>query len=428
MAEYSDSTKSLFARSKNRELQSRGRKEVDKTPEYVKDVNEPVPVASYRDRPGYLKVPVNSTSVFGLFGPSGSGKTTGAGTIFTRCYSRDRLPVNFADTDLHTTNLDNHGGVSKDLIDAMGFYEGETRTEIPQKTVLPKYLLNKMQDRNKPTNVEPFSLGFQDVNESELKFLLGQGLDKNQKQAMQTVLDKVTVDEDLTFDDLKGAAEADDDIHHSTAKKLKRNIKVLEDSEVISSRYRMDVVEVVREGNAFGLGMKGFSRLSPDDYYLMEFMAKKCMEMIIDYNLEQPESERIPLFSIFPEAHHLMPKGEDSILADLVKRNYTFYQRRSDFPGILDSQLPSQISEQLLEEVNHVFIGCDKNDKSLPSSEWKKVLKLMNVVANPQKDNRRWMQKIQTLGHRDFLYVNGSMTDPNDAPIVRFLAPRTSNP
>jgi len=123
-----------------------------------------------------------------------------------------------------------------------------------------------------------------------------------------------------------------------------------------------------------------------------------------------------------------MPKGEDSILADLVKRNYTFYQRRSDFPGILDSQLPSQISEQLLEEVNHVFIGCDKNDKSLPSSEWKKVLKLMNVVANPQKDNRRWMQKIQTLGHRDFLYVNGRMTDPNDAPIVRFLAPRTSNP
>lgn len=428
MVEYSKSSKSLFARSSNKELRNRGKKSKSSKPEYIQDHTKPVPIAKYRDKPGYLRVEINSTSVFGLFGPSGSGKTTGDMTIASRGFSRGRIPVNLADTDLHTTNLDNHGGVSQKLVDAMGLYKGEKPTEIPQTTVLPKYLLNKMPDRMKPSNVEAFSLGFQDVNESELKFLLGQGLDKNQKQAMQTVLDKVSIDENLSFDDLKSAAESSEDIHHSTGKKLKRNIKILEDSEVISSRYRIDIVDVVKSGKSFGLGMKGFSRLSPDDYYLMEFLAKKCMEKIIDFNLNQPNNKRIPLIGVFPEAHHLMPKGEDSILADLVKRNYTFYQRRTDFPGILDTQLPSQINQQLLKEVNHAFIGCDKNGSSLDDSEWKQVLKMMNVVANPQRDNKRWMKKIQSLRHRDFLYVNGRMTDPSDAPIVRFLAPLTSNP
>jgi hypothetical protein len=426
MAEYSDSTKSLFARSKNRELQSRGRTEEVSDPEYFNDVNEPIPVAKYRDRPGYLRIEVNTTSVFGIFGGSGSGKTTADMTIATRCFNRGRIPANFADTDLHTTNLDNHGGVSKKLIEKMGLYNGEEPTEIPQKTVLPKYLWNKLSENRRPSNVEKFSLGFQDINDSELKFLLGQGLDSNQMQAMQTVIDNVDVDGSLTFDDLKNAAENAEDIHHSTAKKLKRNIKNLESSEVISNRYQKDIVKIVKDGNSLGIGMRGFNGLSPSDYYLMEFLAKKCFEKIVDARKSGELDQSI--FSIFPEAHHLMPRGEDSLLADYVKRVATYHQRRTDTPMILDSQNPSQIPENILEEVNSVFIGCDESGKSLAKSEWSDVLKKMNVVANPQKDNRRWMKKIQTLNHRDFLYISADMTDPNDAPVVRFLSPLTSNP
>jgi hypothetical protein len=123
-----------------------------------------------------------------------------------------------------------------------------------------------------------------------------------------------------------------------------------------------------------------------------------------------------------------MPRGEDSLLANYVKRVATYHQRRTDTPIILDSQNPSQIPENILEEVNSVFIGCDESGKSLAKSEWSDVLKKMNVVANPQRDNRRWMKKIQKLNHRDFLYISADMTDPSDAPIVRFLAPLTSNP
>lgn len=424
MVQYSESTKQLFSQSSNSELQRRGNRSEPETPEYVQDYSKPVPVAKYRDRPGYLYLDINATTVIGMFGPSGAGKTTADMSIVSRCYNRNRIPLNMADTDLHTTNLDNNGGVSKKLRESMGFFQGEQATEIPQQTLLPKYLYNILD--NPPTNVEKFTLGFSDVNQSELKFLLGQGLDRNQKMSMQSILDSVTIDDDLSFDDLRGAAEENDDLHHQTADKLIRNINVLEESEIISSRYSKDIVSFVEDGYALGLGMKGFSRLSPDDYYLMEFYAKKCLEILIDGKTDG-DLDR-PMFSLFPEAHHLMPNGGDSILADLVKRNFTFYQRRSDIPTVLDTQLPSQVARKVLEEINHAFIGCDRNGKSLPKSEWSKVLKLMNVVANPQRDNRRWMKKIQTLGHREFLYVDASMTDPSDAPVVEFLAPLTCNP
>lgn len=428
MAEYSRSTKSLFTRSSNEKLRNRGYEDQVSTPEYFADKNEPVPVATKRDQGGYLRLEINSTTVIGMFGPSGAGKTTGDMAIVSRAANRGRIPVNLADTDLHTTNLDNNGGVSQSLADSMGLFPGEEPREIKQKTLLPKYLYNKL--RNPPTNVEKFTLGFSDLNKSELKFLLSQGLDQNQEMSMEAVLEEVGMDKLVDSGDpyglLREKADENEEIHHATADKLKRNIRVLENNEIISSRYKKDVVDLVDEGYALGLGMKGFSRLSPSDYYLMEFYAKKCMELIIDSKTDG--GLETGFFGVFPEAHHLMPNGDDSILADLVKRNFTFYQRRSDFPTVLDTQLPSQVSKKVLEEVNHVFIGCDRNGKSLPKNEWKKALNVLGVIANPQRDNRRWMRRIQSLNHREFLYVNARMSDPSDAPVVEFLAPLTSNP
>lgn len=428
MVTYSESTKRLFRKSRNKKLESRGVSEENTVPHYIENPNAPVPVAKHKHSDEILTIPINSTTVIGMLGPSGAGKTTADMSIVSRCRNRGRVPLNLADTDLHTTNLDNNGGVSKKLIRSMGLVAGEEPREIKQKTLLPKYLYNNALDGEKPSNVELFSLGFKDVTKSELKFLLGQGLDRNQKMSMQSVLDDVEVNEDLTFDELRDMVDKnqEQDLHHATADKLKRNINVLENSEVISSRYTKDIVSYVKDGYALGLGMKGFSRLSPDDYYLMEFYSKKCMEILIDEKKDGDIDH--PMFGVFPEAHHLMPAEGDSILAKLVKRNFTFYQRRSDFPAVLDTQSPSNLPRKILEEFNHVFIGCDANGKSLAKSEWSTVLRLMNVVANPQRDNKRWMRKIQQLGHRDFLYINGNMSDPNEAPIVRFLAPLTCNP
>lgn len=424
MVDYSESTKYVFSKSRNKELRRKGLQEKRDPPEYYSDSSEKVPVARYRDKPGYLKLDINSTSVIGTFGGSGSGKTTADTAMAGRTFKQGRIPVNLADTDLHFTNFDNNGGVSKRLRKRMGFYPGEERFEIPQTTLLPRYLYNQLS--NPPSNVEYFALGFQDVSESELKFLLSKGLDRNQKMSMQVVLDNVTVDDSLTFGMLRDVIDDTEEIHHATGKKLKRNINSLEESELISGRYRKDVVSIVESGEALSLGMKGFSRLSPTDYYKMEFYAKKVAKLLIDARVDGDLDK--PLFGMLPEAHHLMPRGGDSILADLVKRIFTFYKRRADFPMVLDTQEPSNLPPDVLRELNHVFVGCDEHGKPLSKHEFKKVLDAMSVVANPQKDNRRWLNRLQELSHREFLYINGSMSSPYEAEVVEFLAPPVSNP
>jgi len=306
----------------------------------------------------------------------------------------------------------------------MGLVDGENPTEVKQKTLYPKYLHNMLQDKNvdTPTNVDKFTLGFKDVSQSELKFLLGHGLNKNQKQALQSILSSLDTN-DLTFDKIYKAIDEADNLNYQVSDKIERNVELLEDTEIISSRYSKNIPGLVRDGYSLGLGMKGFSSLDNDDYYLMEFYAKKVSEILI----EELGSE-FPMFGIFPEAHHLMPRGRNSLLADHIKRISTFYGRRSDFPLILDSQNPSQISEQLLDELNHVFLGCDKNGKPISGSEWKKVLSVFSIVSNHNKEYMEWSERIQELNYREFLYISPKMDDASDARVVEFLAPLTSNP
>lgn len=429
MANYSDSTKALFARSENKEIRKRAGFSTDKSPDYYGDSSEEVPVAKFKNQPGYLFMDLTSTSVIGMFGGSGAGKTTADVSILGRAFKQGRIPINFADTDLQFTNFDNNGGVSKKLKDQMGFYEGEERFEIEQKTLMPKYLYNKLE--KKPTNVEVFTLGFSDINESEVKFLLGQGLDTNQKESLQTVLNNVGFnslsDSARPFDLLRDALEESETIHHSVKNKLKRNIDNLDDGELISNRYRKDITGFVKKGMGFSMGLKNFQfKLDESEYYKMEFYAKRIFTLIIKEKLEG-DLDR-PLFGVLPEAHHLMPRGGDSILADILKRNFTFYKRRTDFPFILDSQEPSNLPSDIMRELNHVFIGCDEHGKPLDKNEFKKILDAMSVVANPQRDNSRWISRLQELNHREFLYINGSMSDPSEGVVVEFLAPPVSNP
>lgn len=421
----SSSTQWLLDQGNDPELKSETPQK--ENPDYLTE-NTEIPVAKFLDKPGYLYLDITSTSFIGMFGPSGSGKTTADMSIATRTYQKNRKIANLADTDLHTTNLDKRGGVSKQLVDAMGLVEGEKPTEIPQKTLLPKYLFNKLNEMpgmNVPSNVEKFTLGFKDVNQSELKFLLGNGLDTNQKMALQSVLSKLDTD-NLTFEKIYDALEEADDINYQVADKIKRNVQVLEDTEIISSSYTKDIPKLIDDGYSIGLGMKGFDNLDKDDYYLMEFYAKKVSEKII--NARNSNQLDFPLFFLFPEAHHLMPRERTSILADHVKRISTYYGRRADIPLILDSQNPSQISVQLLDELNHVFLGCDANGKPIAKSEWQKVLNKMSLVSNANKEYMEWAERIQELSHREFLYISPRMSGAYDAERVEFLAPLTCNP
>jgi hypothetical protein len=255
-------------------------------------------------------------------------------------------------------------------------------------------------------------------------------MDRKQKMQLEGVVQQTSMEElgekDSPFEYLKRLVEEDEKIHANAEPSFKGNIDVLKKREIISNRYRKDIPRFVDEGYALSLGMKGFGRLEKDDYYLMEFYAKKFTKKLIDAKRNNRVDSS--LIGVLPEAHHLMPAGGDSDFSDLVKRSLTFWQRRSDFPMIFDTQNPSQLPKKILDEINAVFIGCSRNGKSLAKSEWTTVLNKLNVVSSHQGEYQDWSRKIQGLSHRDFLYVSPRMSGVSDAEVVRFLAPLTSNP
>lgn len=109
-------------------------------------------------------------------------------------------------------------------------------------------------------------------------------------------------------------------------------------------------------------------------------------------------------------------------------------QRQMDMPVILDSQAPSQIPNpssnsqyNFLGKLSEVFLGCDQNGRPLGQSEWRKVLKSMNMLTRSNKAD--WRRRIKRLNKYEFLYVSPKRHDgPRDCPTVKSLAPLVSHP
>lgn len=129
-----------------------------------------------------------------------------------------------------------------------------------------------------------------------------------------------------------------------------------------------------------------------------------------------------------------MPAGESTLLAKKLKRNFTFHKRRTDFPFMLDSQSPYQLpgrddDKNILGELNYVFIGREEEGKTLEPKGFLKILKSMNIISNVNSSRaNNWLERIKDVGWREFLLIRPGMSNPREAPIVKFLSPLVSNP
>lgn len=436
---YSSVSKNVFARSGNQDVAGIGSGEDLGSPDYIEG-DEPIPVAKYKDRNEYLKIEIKPTTVIGFFGPSGSGKTTAINSIASRAYDKGRCLVNLADTDFQFNNYKNNGGVSQSLQDAMGLYDKEAAHEIPAKTLMPKFVYDEMREKktldDPPSYVETFSIGFHQMSTSELKDLVNRTLNSKQSARMNMVLDSVEVNQDLSFGKIKDVLEENDDLNEQAKPALMNRLTQLENDNIVSSRQSGNtskIVDYLNEGYILSIGMGNLDIvLGSSDMWKAEFISSKVAEIVISARLSGDLEKS--LLGTIPEAHHLMPAGEGTALASKLKRNFTFYKRRTDFPFLLDSQSPYQLpgrddDKNILGELNFVFVGREEDGKTLEPKGFLKVLKSMNIVSNVNSSRANdWLERIKDVGHREFLFVKPGMRSPDEAPIVEFLAPLVSNP
>lgn len=420
---FSDSTQKIFRGSSNTATSSLVDEETMEA-----DYSNGIPVAKYVNKNGFLYLDIDSTTRIGLFGSSGSGKTTGAKSIMVR--ERDRTGrelYNGADVGNEFQYLDYKGGASKELVEKMGLAPNENPHPVKKKIFMPKFLTEYYN--RVPSYVEVFSLGFQDVEESDFKFLMSQGLNQKQIQILELALDRVEF-KSTSFSELEAVLD-ELDVHTQAVKPVKRQLRAVESKGIISNRFQKDVLGFLEDGYAVSLGLENSSKLGRSDLYKAEFYAAVMFRRLKERVLEGGLSEG--KFVFFGEAHRFAPAGEDSLLKDEIEDLMTYSGRRIDAPLVLDSQRPSQIpntdsggSHNFLSELNYVFLGCDRHGKALAWSEAKSVLKSMNLTNRSNLEG--WKKRMQGLEARNFLFVQPSMSGPGDALEVEFLAPLVSNP
>lgn len=394
------------------------------------DYSRGIPVAKEKQSGRIIYLTFNSTTKIGVFGPSGSGKTIMGKAMASRLHQQGRRIYNGGDVKNDFQSLDYKGGVSEKLQRKMGLLQNEHPQPIPKKLFMPKFLTNDFD--SVPSYAEPFTFGFQDISEDDLKFLLGEGdLSGEPQQVMTSVLNEVDLDS-TSFDQLISRVESDEDANHGTVKTLKTRLKSLRSQEIISNRYRKDPLQYLDQDYAVSLGLKGWRNYRRGSMYMLEFYAARLLNNLKD-RAEQNEIET-PLIGMWAEFHKLAPAGEASLLKPVLQDLIDMAGRQADFPIIVDSQAPSQIPNSYVQgqydflgRLSAMFLGCDQNGRPLGENEWKKALKSVNMLNRSNK--KHWRRRMNELDTYDFLFVHPGRHDgPYDCPVVRSLAPLVSHP
>lgn len=415
------STDRAFRKSSNSKINSMAsHQQVDA------DYSNGVPFARVKRTGRVIKIDVSSTTKIGLFASSGSGKTIFAKAVASRLAETGRIPLNGADVKNDFESLNEP--VTKKIRDQLSFngfesfVDNESPSGIEREVFMPKFL-TKHYD-SVPTYVAPFTFGFQDISETDFKFLVGAGeLTESQEVLLTNVLDSVEL-RNTSFDELRELVDRAE-ANHQVKQSVTNRLDSLESKEIISNRYREDPIDFLERGKAVSLGFENWRNYKHGELYKLEFYAALVLRRLKG----RAQGMDQDLLYMLPEAHKFAPAGQESLLKGELQDLMDMAGRQMDMPIFLDSQAPSQIPNarvtgpnNFLGRLNHILIGCDPEGGTLDKPEWKAALNATNLY-NPH-DPEPWRRRLNELEPYDFLYVNPSRHDgPRDCPIVRSLAP-----
>lgn len=420
-----ESSKNVFRESRNPALEEFGGQQLKEA-----DYSKGIPVARYKGSNRFLKIQFGSTTKIGIFGNSGSGKTAFGKAMVSRLTEKDRVIYNGGDMDNDFQHLNHYGGSPKKLQEKMGLAKNESPKEIDRKLFMPKPVYDRCKDNL--SYAEAFTFGFQDINETDFKFLLGAGdLSGSQEAVLIRVLDNVDI-KSTSFSELEEQIEEVASDQHNVKVALLSQLESLKNKNIISNRLRQDPLKYLNNGHAVSLGFKGWTQFMNGDMYILQFYASKLFQNMIEQAKDGDLD--VDLVGLWPEFHRLVPAGESSLLKQHIENFFNMMQRRIDMPIIVDSQAPSQVPNSevsgaydFVGKLNHFFIGCDQEGSVLSEDEWSKVLRANSLLNRRNKDD--WRSRIRELETFDFLYVNPGRHDgPYDCPVVRSLAPLCYHP
>lgn len=426
-------------------------KEVEEETEV--DYSNGIPVARNVETGELIRIKFDDTTRIAAFGASGSGKTVGAKAILSRIYDHGWNVMHFSDVKHDFQDISYKGGVSKELIrKTAGLVPGEEPHSVPRKIFQPWFLADEYP-KGKPSYVEQFTLGFEDIEESDFKSLVDP-TSEAQKQTLNNLISGLDL-EDETFSTIK--SELDHlEIEYSGGDALKgalkRSIESLQNDNILSSRLRKDPFRYVsswrchtcdeyvfpdkkggHEGHnleerraVLSLGLENYDRYTPDEKEKFQFYVASMMDNFI----QALRQDRIqgPYVVFCDEYHEVVPRDEESPVKDKFQRILDVSGRQNDIATLISTQRPSQVPMpgkksrfDFIGDLDHIFIS-----ENLNAEEWSEALNAFNFY-NPSHQ-QKWKDKISSMDTHQFLYVNPNKHDSvEDCPVVEFLAPKWSH-
>ncbi|WP_276273561.1 hypothetical protein [Haloarcula litorea] len=383
-----------------------------------------------------------------LVAPTGRGKTVAGKRIVSTAYDDGWTPIHFSDVKNDFQSISYAGGASKQMIETMGLVEGEEPHAIPRKLFQPKFLVEDYQN-GKPSYIEQFTLGFEDITKSDLMFLLDFNSEP-QKQVFDNLLGDLNI-EDENFTSLKAKLDnVEIDYADNLKGPIKRTLNSLENSKILASHLRKNPFnyiecwechdcgeyvwkedkgehelknhELEEKRAVVSLSLKHYDNYTYGDEEKFQFYVAVLMRNFIKEvrrgNIEGP-------FILYGDEFHEVA-GRDT--GDLVKRYFQkildIAGRQADVATILSTQRPSKLPYpqssdpyDFVGDTTHMFIG-----EGLNPVDWRKALNSTNLYG--QGDKEKWRKKINDLNQYEFLYVNPEKHDGvEDCPVVQFYSP-----
>jgi hypothetical protein len=425
------------------------------------DYSNGVPVARHKHTDEAVRTPLDGTTRIGIIGESGSGKTTGIKRYVSVAYDLGYNILNGADAKNDFHGLDRKGGVSKQLREDMGLLPGEQPHPIPVELFQP-LVLSKLYEKEcsecgarfresvrcpacdsdqyrggRPSYLNSYSLRFNDLNKAELSELV------NPSEAQQKVLDNLLAEVgvyntsfSVLIETLTDWIDEGEVGSKRSAKSLRSSLAALQSKNVINNRTNpLSRVFQELDEQVVSLSIQNREQLPSGSEFanIVKLHIVKALQAWVQ-RVDRGELQDERNLWIGDECHSFIPAGTDDLLLRTITRLVNQDARQCGMAMLFSTQQPSQLphkdsddSANILGSLTHCFIG--KSRTTLDESEWKPVLKAMNVYRGRRKELHRWRNKFARMDQHDFCFIDAQRhQSAADCPIVRFCSPVCHHP
>lgn len=392
--------------------------------EITRDYSHGIPVARDIHTGELIRIKPGDTTRIFLCAKTGQGKTVLAKSFISRFVDMGGNVFVGGDVKNDFQSFNYSNGVSKELRDnTQGLLRGEEPRSLDRNLGVPRFLTKYYQSSPR-SYATVFSIGFQDISEQDFKYLIGYHGWRSETQ--QNIVDDILSKHDIS--DLTWELLWDElDEHGSSGGKIKRNLRSLRDTQVISSKG--DSIESFLDFdsvNLCSLGLKGIDEFTFGGMEKINFYSALLHRRFIEKCRRGELGGPRLIFN--DEAHELMPASGDSAVKEEFKKIMTRMGRQAGITTMLSTQEPSQVPSDndsggfdFVSDTTHAFVG-----KGLNWSGYKTVFQVFRVYDSHNTEPLRRLK--DSLGDHQFLFLDESMESASDVRVVESLAPLTAHP